>query len=73
MTQYLRAYLLWFSFVTAAAAVAVAWYRHVEEIGLKETGERLKKQDRCWTCGSLEHYSEACPHATEDTGDTDGG
>lgn len=45
MTQYLRAYLLWFSFVAAAAAVAVAWYRHVEEIGLREVAERLQERD----------------------------
>lgn len=44
MRKYLYAYAMWLTFVTAAAAVALAWYRHVEEIGLQEAAARMKSQ-----------------------------
>lgn len=36
MRRYVTAYALWFAFVASAAMIAIAWYQHVERIGLEE-------------------------------------
>lgn len=41
MTRYMLMYAAWLAGVLTMAAVAVAWYKHVEEIGLQELGDRL--------------------------------
>jgi hypothetical protein len=45
MRKYVTAYALWFAAVLAMAVVAIGWYRHVEEIGLRELASRLRATD----------------------------
>ena len=41
MRKYVYAYAAWLAGVLTMAALAVAWYRHVEGIGLREVARRL--------------------------------
>lgn len=45
MKKYVTAYALWFLGVLAMAAVAAAWYRYVEDIGVRELASRLRATD----------------------------
>lgn len=45
MKRYLAAYAGWLAFVFIAGGIAVAWYRHVEQIGLMELVERMNDTD----------------------------
>lgn len=41
MKRYVTAYFIWFAGVMAMAVAAAAWYRYVEEIGVRELAARL--------------------------------
>lgn len=41
MRKYVMAYGVWLAGVLTMAAVALAWYRHVEQIGLRELAARM--------------------------------
>lgn len=45
MKRYLLAYAAWLGAVLVMAGIALAWYRHVEEIGWRELGARLTNDD----------------------------
>lgn len=45
MRKYVYAYAAWLAGVGVMAAVALAWYRYVEKIGLRELAERLTDTD----------------------------
>jgi phosphatidylserine decarboxylase len=42
MRKYVAAYVLWLTAVLGMAAVAVTWYKKVEEIGYRELADRLR-------------------------------
>lgn len=56
MRRYVLMYAGWIAGVVAMSAIAVAWYRYVEEIGYREVANRLR---------SREAATDA-PEATED-------
>lgn len=45
MRKYVIAYGAWLAGVLTMAAIALAWYRHVEDIGLRELGARVRVPD----------------------------
>lgn len=45
MRKYVAAYAVWLAAVLAGAAVAIAWYKRVEEIGYRELASRLRPDD----------------------------
>lgn len=45
MQKYIIAYLAWLLGVLCMAGAALAWYRHVEQIGLRELAARMAATD----------------------------
>jgi hypothetical protein len=45
LRKYVVAYVAWLAFIAVAAAVAVSWYRKVEQIGWQEVADRLRDDD----------------------------
>lgn len=43
MKRYLLTYTAWLVGVLSMAAIAVAWYRYVENIGMQELADRLRE------------------------------